>query len=41
MPLKDSIKDDMKSAMRAGDKGRLGIIRMLLAAIQRKEVDER
>ena len=39
--LKDAIKADMKAAMRAGDKDRLGVIRMLLAAIQRREVDER
>jgi len=39
--LKDAIQDDMKSAMRSGDKGRLTVIRMLLAAIQRREVDER
>lgn len=31
----------MKAAMRAGDKLRLGVVRMLLAAIQRREVDER
>jgi len=31
----------MKSAMRAGDKARLGVIRMLKAAIQRREVDDR
>lgn len=40
-PLKDQITADMKSAMRAGDKDRLGVIRMLKAAIQRREVDER
>ena len=39
--LKDTIKADMKASMRAGDKDRLGVIRMLLAAIQRREVDER
>ncbi|MFW2404848.1 MAG: GatB/YqeY domain-containing protein [Gammaproteobacteria bacterium] len=39
--LKDAIQADMKSAMRSGDKGRLTVIRMLLAAIQRREVDER
>jgi len=31
----------MKAALRAGDKDRLGVIRMALAAIQRREVDER
>lgn len=41
MPLKDRIQADMKAAMRAGDKARLGTIRMLLAAIKQKEVDER
>jgi len=39
--LKDQITADMKSAMRAGDKRRLGVIRMLKAAIQRREVDDR
>lgn len=41
MSLKDRIKDDMKNAMRAKDSTRLESIRMLLAAIQRREVDER
>lgn len=39
--LKKSIQTDMKAAMRAGEKERLAIIRMLLAAIQRREVDDR
>jgi uncharacterized protein YqeY len=39
--LKDRIQDDMKSAMRAGEKERLVTIRMLLAAIKQREVDER
>jgi uncharacterized protein YqeY len=39
--LKDQITADMKSAMRARDKDRLTVIRMLKAAIQRREVDER
>lgn len=39
--LKARIQEDMKSAMRAGDKDRLGVIRMLLAAIKQREVDER
>lgn len=39
--LKDRITDDMKAAMRAKDAGRLGAIRLLLAAIKQKEVDER
>jgi uncharacterized protein len=41
MSLKDQITDDMKSAMRARDAGRLSAIRMLLAAIKQREVDER
>ncbi|MEE8387637.1 MAG: GatB/YqeY domain-containing protein [Acidiferrobacterales bacterium] len=41
MSLKDNITVDMKSALKARDKLRLGSIRLLLAAIQRKEVDER
>jgi len=39
--LKARIGEDMKAAMRARDAGRLGAIRMLLAAIKQKEVDER
>jgi hypothetical protein len=39
--LKQKIQDDMKSAMKAGDKQRLGIIRLILAAIKQREVDER
>lgn len=41
MSLKDRITEDMKTAMRAKDADRLGTIRMLLAAIKQKEVDER
>lgn len=41
MSLKDRISDDMKAAMRAKDSERLSTIRMLLAAIKQKEVDER
>jgi uncharacterized protein len=41
MALKDRITEDMKSAMRAGEKDRLGTIRMILAAIKQREVDER
>ena len=41
MSLKDRITDDMKSAMRAKDSARLLAIRMLLAAVKQKEVDER
>jgi uncharacterized protein YqeY len=39
--LKDRITEDMKTAMRGGDKERLGTIRMLQAAIKQREVDER
>ena len=39
--LTDQIKDQMKTAMKAGDKGRLGVIRLILAAIKQVEVDER
>lgn len=41
MSLKDRITEDMKSAMRAKDSQRLLAIRMLLAAVKQKEVDER
>ena len=41
MSLKDQITDDMKAAMRAKDSERLGTIRLLLAALKQKEVDER
>jgi uncharacterized protein len=41
MSLKDQVTDDMKSAMRAKEADRLSTIRMLLAAIKQKEVDER
>jgi len=41
MSLKERITDDMKAAMRAGEKERLGVIRMILAAIKQREVDER
>jgi len=41
MSLKERITEDMKSAMRAREADRLGAIRMLLAAIKQKEVDER
>ena len=39
--LKQTLTDDMKTAMRAGDKPRLAVIRMALAAIKQREVDER
>jgi uncharacterized protein len=41
MPLKDRISDDIKQAMRAGDKPRLTTLRMVTAAIKQREVDER
>ena len=41
MPLKDKITDDMKAAMRAKDSARLSTVRLLLAAMKQKEVDER
>ena len=41
MALKDRISEDMKAAMRARESERLGAIRLLLAAIKQKEVDER
>ena len=41
MTLKDQITEDMKSAMRAKETARLGAIRLLLAAIKQREVDER
>ena len=41
MALRDRITEDMKNAMRAGDKDRLGTIRLILAAIKQREVDER
>jgi len=41
MSLKDQVTEDMKTAMRAKDSVRLGTIRLLLAAVKQKEVDER
>jgi len=41
MSLKARITDDMKTAMRAKEMARLGTIRLLLAAIKQREVDER
>ncbi|MHB1677216.1 MAG: GatB/YqeY domain-containing protein [Sulfuriferula sp.] len=41
MSLKTRITEDMKSAMRAKETARLGAIRLLLAAIKQREVDER
>ena len=39
--LKLQIQSDMKTAMKAGDKTSLGVIRLMLAAIKQREVDER
>jgi uncharacterized protein len=39
--LKQRIQDDMKAALKAGDKRRLGAIRLILAAIKQREIDER
>jgi uncharacterized protein len=41
MSLKERIIEDMKAAMRSGEKERLGVIRMLTSAIKQREVDER
>ena len=41
MSLKQRLTDDMKAAMKSGDKERLGVIRLINAAIKHKEVDER
>ena len=41
MPLKETLQQDMKAAMRAADKRRLGVIRLINAAIKQREVDER
>ncbi|MFQ5468729.1 MAG: GatB/YqeY domain-containing protein [Gammaproteobacteria bacterium] len=40
-PLKERIQNDMKSAMRSKDTVRLGAIRLILAAIKQREIDER
>ncbi|HEV7165697.1 MAG TPA: GatB/YqeY domain-containing protein [Gammaproteobacteria bacterium] len=41
MGLKEQITNDMKDSMKSGDKPRLGVIRLILAAIKQREVDER
>ena len=41
MSLKDQIKEDMKSAMKAGEKDRLKVVRLILAEIKQVEVDQR
>ncbi|MBT8430234.1 MAG: GatB/YqeY domain-containing protein [Gammaproteobacteria bacterium] len=39
--LKQQITDAMKAAMKGGDKSRLGVVRLMLAAVKQREVDER
>ena len=39
--LKERLEEDMRTALRAGEKGRLSVIRMALAAIKRSEIDNR
>ncbi|MGV6827426.1 MAG: GatB/YqeY domain-containing protein [bacterium] len=39
--LRDDLQDQMKAAMKGGDKARLGVIRLILAAVKQREVDER
>ena len=41
MSMKQQLTDDMKAAMKAGEKHRLGVIRLMNAAIKQREVDER
>jgi len=41
MSLKNQLTEDMKAAMKGGDKERLGVIRLVNAAIKQREVDER
>ncbi|CAN5153591.1 GatB/YqeY domain-containing protein [soil metagenome] len=41
MSRKDRLQDDMKVALRAGDRARLSVIRMALAAVKQREIDER
>ena len=41
MSLKEKITNDMKESMRSGDKARLSVIRLILAAVKQREVDER
>ena len=41
MTLKTRLTDDMKAAMKGGDKASLGVIRLVNAAIKQREVDER
>ena len=39
--LKEQLQADMKAALKAGDKARLGVIRLINAAVKQREVDER
>ena len=41
MPLKGQITEDMKSAMKAGDKDRLKVVRLIIAAVKQIEIDQR
>ena len=41
MPLKDQITEDMKSAMKAGEKDRLKVVRLILSGIKQIEIDQR
>ncbi|MDR6096026.1 GatB/YqeY domain-containing protein [Stenotrophomonas sp. SORGH_AS_0321] len=41
MSMKLKLTDDMKAAMKSGDKHTLGVVRLIKAAVQQKEVDER
>jgi uncharacterized protein YqeY len=41
MALRDRVTEDMKTAMRAGEKERLATIRLILSAVKQREVDER
>ena len=40
MSLKQQLTNDMKAAMKGGDKERLGVIRLMLAAVKQREVDD-
>lgn len=41
MTVKAQLREDMKQALRAGERARLGVVRMAMAAVQQREVDER
>lgn len=41
MSLTSRINEDMKAALRAGDKPRLGVVRLIMAAVKQREIDER